>query len=303
MKNVIAYYYNLYSYDIHQNDENYKFSVGNYHYVLTPCNINTISEIYELSNMLIANGVYVHQIMPNTSNNLYTIVNGKSYALLRLYSLMDEKVEFQDILKFSNTASKIQINDYESPNWALLWANKIDYFEYQISQFGKKFPIIRESISYYIGMVETGISLYRNSNIGIIKDNVNLNVTHKRLKTDDTLYDLYNPMNLLIDYNIRDAVEYFKNLFLIKENILNDVIKYFQYQYLTSYDCFLFFVRMFYPSFYFDLYEQIVENNDNEEKLLVIIEKSSSYEKLIKDIYIYLSNYINMPDIEWLKKI
>lgn len=303
MKNVIAYYYNLYSYDIHQNNENYKFSAGNYNYVLTPCEIDTIGDIYELSNILIANGVYVHQIIMNTSNSLYTIVNGKSYVLLRLHSSMNKKVEYQDILNFSNSVRKIQNNDYESPDWASLWSNKIDYFEYQISQFGKKFPIIRESISYYIGMVETGISLYQNFNISTIKNNVNLNVAHKRLKTGDTLYDLYNPLNLFVDYNIRDAVEYFKNLFLTKEDVLNDIIKYFQYQYLTSYDCLLFFIRMFYPSFYFDLYEQIVRNNDNEEKILDIIEKTSAYEKLIKDVYLFLSNYINMPDIEWLKKI
>lgn len=303
MKNVIAYYYNLSSYDIHQNNDNYKFSVDNYHYVLTPCEINTIGATYELSNTLIRNAIYVHQIIPNTYNSLYTIVNGKKYVLLRIYIPMNEKVEFQDILNFSNATGKIQISNYESPNWASLWANKIDYFEYQISQFGKKFPKIRESISYYIGMVETGISLYQNFKLDNISDNVNLNVSHKRIKTDDTLYDLYNPMNLLIDYNVRDAVEYFKNLFLIKKNVLEDIIEYFQYQYFTSYDYLLFFVRMFYPSFYFDLYEQIIENNDNEEKILDIIEKTPSYEKLIKDLYNYLSNYINMPDIEWIKKI
>lgn len=303
MKNVIAYYYNLNSYDIHHSNENYKFSIGNYRYVFTPCDANTIGYIYELSDMLIKNGIYVHQIILNTSNSPYTMVNEKSYTLLRLYGLMDEKVELQAILNFNNITEQLKIKNYELPNWALLWAEKVDYFEYQISQFGKKFPIIRESISYYIGMVETGISLYQTFVVNKANDNVNLNISHKRLKVNDTLYDLYNPMNLLIDYKVRDASEYFKDLFLRKENILEDIIKYFQHQYLTTYDYFLFFVRMFYPSFYFDLYEQIVQNNDSEEKILFIIEKISKYERLLKDIHVYLSNYINMPDIEWLKKI
>ena len=72
---------------------------------------------------------------------------------------------------------------------------------------------------------------------------------------------------------------------------------------VTSYDYFLFFVRLFYPSFYFDVYEQIVENNCDEQKILDAIEKTPLYEKLIKDVYAYLSNYINIPDIEWIKKI
>lgn len=303
MKNVLVYYYNLSSYDIRQNNDNYKFSVGNYYYVLMPCEIDTIGAIYQLSNTLIRNDVYVHQIIPNVHNNLYTNVNDKNYVLLRSYSSMDEKVEFQDILNFSRATDKIQISNYEPPNWAMLWSNKVDYFEYQISQFGKKFPTIRESIGYYIGMVETGISLYQNFQLNDIKDSASLSVAHKRLKTGYTLYDLYNPMNLLIDYNVRDAAEYFKNLFLIKENILEDIIKYFQQQYFTSYDYFLFFVRLFYPSFYFDVYEQIVENNCDEQKILDAIEKTPLYEKLIKDVYAYLSNYINIPDIEWIKKI
>ena len=40
-----------------------------------------------------------------------------------------------------------------------MWIRKIDYFEYQISQFGKKYPIIRESFNYYVGLAENGISL------------------------------------------------------------------------------------------------------------------------------------------------
>ena len=33
-----------------------------------------------------------------------------------------------------------------------------------------------------------------------------------------------------------------------------------------------------------------------------LIELADSYEKLLKDLYRFLSNYIRMPDIEWIKK-
>lgn len=299
MKNAIAYYYNLYSYDIHQYKDVYNFSVGNAYYVLTPCNIDEINDIYELSQELTQRGIYIHQIIPNVSNNIYTTINNINYVLLRLYNNMNQTVTTYDVVKFNNDTLNINFNKLIRQNWALLWQNKIDYFEYQVSQFGKKYPLIRESFGYYVGLAETGISLYMNSKIETSVQTV----SHKRIKTNSTLYDLYNPLNLVVDYKVRDMAEYFKDLFLVKEDIFGEILEYFQYQYLSTYDCFVFFVRMFYPSFYFDAFEKIIENQESEEKLQKIIEKNDSYEYLLKRLYIYLSNYINMPDIEWLKKI
>lgn len=36
-----------------------------------------------------------------------------------------------------------------------MWVQKIDYFEYQVSQMGKKYPVIRESSIYYVGLAES----------------------------------------------------------------------------------------------------------------------------------------------------
>lgn len=299
MKNAIAYYYNLYSYDIHQIKGIYKFTVGGIYYVLSPCDITEIKQVYELSKELFQKGIYTHQIIPNISNNIYTTINNINYVLFRLYSEMEEKVRIQDIIQFNNATFNIDFEQLNRQNWALLWENKIDYFEYQVNQFGKKFPKIRESFSYYVGLAETGISLYVNSSL----DNSNRAVSHKRIKVGSTMYDLYNPLNLVIDYKVRDIAEYFKDLFLIKEDIFGEIIEYFEYQHLSTYDCFIFFVRMFYPSFYFDLYEKIIEEQIEEEKIDAVIEKTEAYEHLLKKLYIHLSGYMNMPDIEWLKKV
>lgn len=301
MKNVIAYYYNLYSYNIHQQQDIYRFSVGNAHYVLAPCEIAEIKSIYEMCKILTQNGIYVHQIVPTISNNMYISFNNKSYVLIQYYGDLNQKIKFSDITNFSNSTANINLEKIVEPNWGVLWSNKIDYFEYQVSQFGKKYPKIRESISYYIGLAETGISLYMNSKIS--GDN-HLTICHKRIGESSSLYDLYNPLNLIVDYKVRDAAEYFKELFLVKDNdVFQEIIEYFQREYLSPYDCFVFFIRMFYPSFYFDMYEQIIANKVEESKLQQIIEKTQSYEYLLKSLYFYLSNYIDMPDIEWLKKI
>ena len=299
MKNAIAYYYNLYSYDIHQINDKYKFVVNNITYVLTPCNREEINYIYTIYETLIKYGVPLHHIVININNNIYTTINNTDYILLQIYNEYDKKVELMDIINFTFLVSNISFENNKVIDWALFWENKIDYFEYQVNQFGKKYPKIRESFGYYSGITETGIELYR-----MINNNQNNKtiISHKRINYNSTLYDLYNPLNLIVDYKVRDPAEYFKSLFLVKENIFEDIIYYFNQNYLTGYECLMFFNRMLYPSFYFDIFENIIEYGKETEKLDIVISKNKDYEDLIIKIYNYLSHNINIPDIEWLKK-
>ena len=299
MKNAIAYYYNLYSYDIHQINDKYKFIVNDNIYILTPCNREEINYIYKIYETLIKYGVPLHHIVININNNIYTTINNNDYILLQVYKEYDRKIELADIINFNLMVSNISFENNKVIDWATLWENKIDYFEYQVNQFGKRYPKIRDSFGYYAGITETGISLYR-----MINNNQNnkMIISHKRINHNSTLYDLYNPLNLVIDYKVRDVAEYFKSLFLIKENVFEDIIYYFNQNYLTGYECLIFFNRMLYPSFYFDIYEKIIESEKNIEKLDDIIKKNKDYEELIKSIYNYLAYNINVPDIEWLKK-
>ena len=72
---------------------------------------------------------------------------------------------------------------------------------------------------------------------------------------------------------------------------------------LNEIDYKLFFIRLLYPSFYFDIYEQIVNNEIEEEELKKIINKIPEYETLIKKTYVYIKNNNFLPDIEWIKKM
>ena len=65
----------------------------------------------------------------------------------------------------------------------------------------------------------------------------------------------------------------------------------------------MFFIRMFYPSFYFDIYEKIIDLELEEGKIKEIIEKSSQYDLLLKEIYNYLLMSINLPYISWLRNV
>ena len=130
----------------------------------------------------------------------------------------------------------------------------------------------------------------------------NLSVSHKRIKKNTTLFDLYNPLNFILDVEVRDACEYFKEMFKNDTDPFEEIKTYIENSNLTKDDIKLFYIRMYYPSFYFDKYEDIIENDDNEEELLDIIEKTDEYERLLNKIYYFLINYSELPFVEWIKK-
>ena len=63
----------------------------------------------------------------------------------------------------------------------------------------------------------------------------------------------------------------------------------------------MFFARLLYPSYYFDMYDQIIQNKISEEKINFYIKKNSYYEEFLKIIYKYLKNKFKVPEIEWLE--
>lgn len=299
MKNVLSYYYNLHLSDIHQIEGIYRFNLNGIEYAFTQYkrNLNEIRELYELSLLLFQNGIMVHQFVLNKENQLITYVNQKPYVLLQIYNNSKQNITINDINNFSFSSSILKLPE-KQVNWANLWSDKIDYFEYQVNQFGKKNPLIRESFSYFSGLVENGISLFNILEL----DYNNYSVSHQRLSSKDTMFEFLNPMNLIIDYKVRDACEFYKEKILNKQSISNEIKEYLSNKNLNVYEILLFFIRMFYPSFYFDKYEYIINNEEDDYQLKNIIELSDKYEKLLKEIYFYLSKYINMPDIEWIKK-
>lgn len=291
MKNAIAYYYNLNINNIHQTNKIYKFGINNNYYVLEQIDDVDINEVYNLSLYLKNKGIYTHEIIMNIEKNIVTIINNKKYVLLKIKNNLDRKVNIDDIVNFS-MVTNIEIN--KKDNWYKLWINKMDYFEYQINELKNKYPLIKESFNYFSGLTETGIELLEN-----IKPNTTFSICHKRIKKDYTLFDLYNPLNFIIDYSIRDVSEYFKEIFLFEDPY--DIIEKYIGK-LNNQQLILFFIRMIYPSFYFDTYEEIIKNNLDETKIQVIINRVDEYEKLIKKTYILIKNICSLPEIEWLIK-
>lgn len=297
MKNAINFYYNIIPTNIHQTANLYHFyDERNNYYAIIPYdgNLKQVTKIYNMHLQLLNKGVYVHQIILNKENNILTIINGSPYILLKVYNYKGE-IKVEDIMNFSyKTVTK---KEYFI-NWGELWARKNDYLEYQLSQLGNKYPYLRESLSYFIGLGETSIQIFNLLNL----ENIPIVVSHKRLKYKDTLFDFYNPLNLLYDFRVRDISEYLKSYFFTGENILPLINLYILNANLSYEECLIFLARLLYPTYYFDLFESIINGETSEVEIKKITKKVIEFEKFIKDFYHYIRSVFNIPIIEWLER-
>lgn len=300
MKNAINYYYNLYPNNIYQNDRLYKFSIESVEYYLVPYNndLRTLTTIYELSKTLKQYNIYCHEIVENTKKELSININNKQYVLLKTAQYNDQKLNFDNLMYYPLVTSSLHLENIIHPkNWRNLWMEKIDYFEYQVSNFKKKFPLIRETSSYYIGLAENGIQMLLEA-----PNSHDYCISHHRIKNYYTLFDLYNPLEFTIDSKIRDITEYCKEEFFYNTISIDSIIYYIDNYIFNKEQAILFFSRLLYPSYYFDLCDDIIYNNLNENFLSNIINKNYEYEQFLSRIITYLHIKYQVPEIEWLKK-
>ena len=306
MKNVINYYYNLYPENIHQNNNMYYFYLlgDKYFFIIYSRPREDIGAIYELNRLLSRHNSLNSELLLNKEKNIITLVNNIPYLLLKVHMNATAPISILDIeemSKFVQTNREMDI--LKRDDWVKLWSEKIDYFEYQISQFGNNYPIIRESLSYFIGMAENAISYVKNAHLETAPNNLdNLVVQNKRISHEYTLFDFYNPMNVVIDHKSRNISEYIKYSFIYNKINFEEIYRYFENNYFSKYGIRLFFGRMLYPSFYFDLYEDVIEKRRDEKDLLVIIKKVNDYEDFLQDLFVFLSKKYDLPKVEWLIK-
>ena len=299
MIDFINYYYNLYPLNIYEYDDRYIFDFNDekYYFILYDREIDELNSIIELNKEMITNGSLVHEIVFNRFNKSLTLYNNKDYILLRVFINDTKKLDINDIMFMLNEV-KIEFdknNILNRINWSNLWEFKIDYFEYQITHILKKYPILYNTIDYYIGLGENAIQYFKGI-VPIYNGNVEIGVCHKRINENSTLFDLYNPLNLIIDYKVRDLSEYIKSIFFNTDNINIIINKVTTKYYFDKFNASLLVSRLLFPSYYFDMFEDIVYKSVNEGSVKNITKKSSMYENLIG----YLIKKFNIQSIGWI---
>ncbi len=287
MKNVIKYYYNLDVNSIKQVGDNYYLTIDGDNYLFCPCNPEIINTVEKY----IFNNDNFHKIVLNNNNEMTLLFNNRNYVLLKVNTIA-KKIDLKDIIdNFIYVGDNVLLKK----RWIDLWSNNIDYIEYQISEVGNDYQLLSKYIYYYIGLAENAIQFLKNNDIS----NVNNYIAHKRIGINTNLIDFYNPSLVLIDSRVRDLAEYFKNEYFYGDIFdLSNVYKVIDI--LDDNEKKMFFARMLYPSYFFDLYSKIIGDNYKEELLNEMIIKSESYETVLKDIYFYIKKATYIDNIDWL---
>lgn len=305
MKETINYYYNLNPNRINKIFDYYYFYINNelYYFVIYDRKIDDINAIYDFNRKMISSNILVNEIINNKDSSVVTYVNKIPYILMKIYVNINKNITLAEISYLSN--SKIlYCNNLMRSNWALLWIRKIDYLEYHHEHNYQKYPLLSSSFDYFIGLSENAISYLNNTIKNMSPDDSDIGViSHDIINIDDTIYSLYNPLNIIIDHKARDLAEYIKNSFF-NDNfaIFEELDEYFKYNYFSFYGINLLVARILYPSFYFDRYDEIVNEKIQESSILKITSRIDEYEKYLQDVFNYLKKYYNIKDVEWIMK-
>lgn len=300
MKNVFKYYYELEPATIHQIHHNYRCSINGEDYFLQKVDNydHGLTNLYNLDYHLLKKGFCCHQIMLNINGEVITIVNNVPYVLLKVF-VCNRDINIDDIKHFSRMwVPKSNYHNLDKSDWYTLWPRKIDYIEYQISQICKGYPVIRNSINYYIGLAENSISLISN----IKPKQELLVVSHRRIGEKCKVHDLYNPVNFILDSRVRDLSEFVKDAFFSNDINFEEIKKTITEYEFNRDEAILFFARMIFPTYYFDCYQEIIFENKKEQELLIYIERAVDYQKFLRNLYFFLRLQHDIPEIEWIIK-
>lgn len=305
MEQFLKYFYDIYIDNIYKKDNKYYFYKDNSLFCVVknyrlPEELKDILEIcYEMQNRF-----PVSQIVFNKFGQISSDYDNNNYILLKINTSMSSDITINDIIKINNSLflNKDKKELYRN-NWAKLWESKVDYFEYQIKELGRNKKIILNSFSYYIGLAENAISI---ANICELynKDNMNEKVvlSHRRINYPCMEYEFYNPLEYIFDIQVRDVSEYLKSMFFYtdRNHTIKELKNYLLSTRLSNYEANMLYARLLYPTYYFDIYEKVIEDLKEESELLDIINKVDEYELFLKEAYFELSRMYKIEQINWI---
>lgn len=304
MKETLEYYYGLDIENIEELDGKYHIKQENqdYFFVFYNRGIEELEDIINVSNEMIKKGINVHKILINRNNSFLTKVGEYNYILFAVSNLSEE----YDIFDMVKISEKLVLNNNKSNlyrnNWGTLWSEKIDYFEYQVRELSIEKDVVKNSFSYYIGMAENAISYVNNTNMKYRRDTYRIVLSHRRVFYPNYKLNYLNPLSFVFDLEVRDIAEYLKAMFFKKDVgfCLDELSSYLKIRHLSLYEYQMLYARLLYPTYYFDVYESVMNKNGDEEQLVNIIKKCDSYEEFLKKAYLEISKYAKIDKIEWI---
>jgi len=278
MESLLNYYYGLVTINIQKDNDNYLIEAKNGTFLLAEL-FGNIDDVQKIIDILNKTDIKYHLLVLTKDNKLYITYEERNYCLLKIRCDLNAKIS---LISFSQTKTN------GICNWGDIWSKRIDYYESQVEEVIKE-PNIKYALQYYIGLTEIAICYFNNLKSIYNNNNLIYTVNHKQIASPINPINYYNPLNMLIDVEIRDLAEYFKMAFFnetLTDYELLHLIDNMQFnEVMANY----LFLRLLYPSYFFNLYDEYIETKNINHKMILYIKKSKDYESLLSKVYSRLS--------------
>lgn len=305
MKETLEYYYGLDVDNVDESDGKYHFKLGNedFFFVFYNRGVDELEDIVNVNNEMFRKGIDVHKIIINKFNSYLTKLNDYNYIL---FSVSNVKEEY-DIFDMVSISEKLVVNDARGKlyrnNWGELWASKIDYFEEQVSELAIDKSVIKDSFSYYVGLAEVAISYVNNTNFSYGTSFIpKLVLSHRRVFYPNYKLNYLNPLSFVFDMEVRDIAEYIKAMFFKMDfsYCFDEFASFLKIRPMSVYEYQMLFARLLYPTYYFDLYELVMNKDVDENELISVIKRCDDFEMFLKKTYLEISKYAKIEKIDFL---
>ena len=302
MKKYINYYYNLSVNNIYFRDSKYFFTSDNNNYILELCNNMIISEYYNDLIKQIAKNPFFSTIVINKDGNLITVIDNKPYVLLKVKNISNEEISIFDIKNnlYVDVTGKLNIINHFP--WIKLWERKIDNLEDWFLNKTSKYKELYALFNYYIGISENALLYLKQTLINEqIEESDNLMIQHSRVGVNTSLYEYYDPINIIIDHHSRDISEYVKSSFLNYNWDIRLLDDYLKKNHFSRYGLMVMYSRILFPSFFFDYLDKMISENKNID-LLYLESRTNEFQDYLKQISNFFVDKYNIEPVEWIIK-
>ena len=189
MKNFIKSNYNMYPKTIYKKNNIYFFFSENEKIIIVKTNKDSkyLDNLVKISNQIYNNGVLVSTFILNINNEYYTKKENDYIALLKYNDINVDELNIKDVIKYN---IKDELN-LEKLDLIKEMEKKIDTLESEMTEYNKEYPIIQESLNYFIGLSKNAIQMLKNININ------NNSLAHNISIDKFNVYELNNPFNLI----------------------------------------------------------------------------------------------------------
>lgn len=293
MKNVIYTYYNILIYDINKDNNNYFFYYNNELYIFYEV-FNEVNVVETTYTFVIKNNIDTYEIILNRDNKLITNIDNKNYALLKIKGILKYEVKFDEF--------KYYPIEKEPHNWGVLWSERLDYYEIQLRELGYNYQTVLNTYGFFSGLAENAI-LYFNLSKSKFKDKEIVGIVHNRMKYPCYLIDYNNPLNFVIDYNVRDIAEYIKAYMISDDYEIDNILMLLDKLKLNNLMFNLLYSRLMYPTFYFDIFDKIILEDGVDNDIIPVVTLVDRYLEMLNEIFLVYRNKYDMFNVEWLNKI